>query len=491
MAVALAEEDLLPRVDAVSFIEGELRLTKDRFAGRRFELRPWQREIVEPLFEIDPQTGRRRYTQALIGMPRKNGKSQLGAAIALKLLVADGIFGAEVYSAAGDRKQAALVFEEARRMVRFSPLLEATLKVFPGSKVIEDRSTESIYRVVSADAALQHGLNPSGVIFDEVWNQPNRRLWEALTTGSGVREEPLIVALTTAGYDDDSLLHELFESGRKGRDPSFYFRWFGLPKDSRLRYDNPKAWALANPAMGDFLREEYLAEEARRLPENSFRRWHLNQWTAQEDTWITQRQWDGCRGKPAIPKGASVWVGIDAGMHHDSTGLAMVAKIGDEFHAEFDVWIPGDAEDEVLDLNLVAARVRQIATEYELVECVYDPYFMGVLAPGMEEEGLPMVKFPQQNEHMCPASQTLFDIIVNRKLRHGGHKVARAHALAAVAKETERGWRISKAASRKQRTDLLVALAMAVDRASRTPEAGQAVYRVGPKERKSPWVLET
>jgi len=184
-----------------------LRHTKGRYAGVPFILEDWQkRDIIRPIFGRMGADGYRQYRQVLVEIPRKNGKSEIGAGVALKLLCADGERGAEVYSAAADRDQAALVYSVAEPMVQMSPVLSARCRITASRKNIVYKRTASRYRVISAEGRRQHGLNPSGIIFDEVHTQRDRRLWDALQMGTDVRSQPLVFAPTTAGIPDDSPL---------------------------------------------------------------------------------------------------------------------------------------------------------------------------------------------------------------------------------------------------------------------------------------------
>ena len=158
------------------------------------------------------ENGLRKHRRALIGLPRKNGKSLIGAGIALFGLVIDEV-GAEVYAVAGDRAQARIVFREAARMVELDPILSQRLRVM--RDVIEMPSTGSVFRVLSADASRAEGLNPSTVVFDEVHIQPDDRLWNTMNLGSGTRKQPLIVGITTAGSRTDS----------RGQDTVCYKLW--------------------------------------------------------------------------------------------------------------------------------------------------------------------------------------------------------------------------------------------------------------------------
>jgi phage terminase large subunit-like protein len=174
-------------------------------AGQPLILTNWQVALLDGLYERR-EDGLLRYRRSLIGMGRKGGKSLLGSLCALYGLI-EGEPGAEVYSAAGDRQQARVVFNEAKWQITQSPALSGVCKVY--RDVVEVPSTGAIYRVLSSDAKLQQGLNPSTVIFDEAHIQPNEELWNALTLGSGARKDPNIIAITTAGYDLDSLCGRL------------------------------------------------------------------------------------------------------------------------------------------------------------------------------------------------------------------------------------------------------------------------------------------
>lgn len=279
-----------PRRPLVPFIE--------RICG--LALRPFQRDFLEELaLEAD---GRRVHTLALWGLPRGNGKTEVAAAVALHQLVADGRPLADrnppqVIIAAGSREQAAIAFQSARRMAEASPALERALHVLPGRKVIVHPQTDGELRIVSREGPLQHGLRPTAVIFDELWNQPDRDLWDALVGGLIKVEDPLLLCISTAGFDRASLLAELCERGESGEDPRFLYRWHGLPAESPLDYRDPVTWREANPAMScdpPFLMESGIADSLTRMRENEFRRWHLNQWTQAEQEWLPFGAWDDC-----------------------------------------------------------------------------------------------------------------------------------------------------------------------------------------------------
>ena len=190
---------------AVRFIETYLRHAKGQFAGRPFVLRDWQLKHVREIFGRVNDDGSRQIRQVYWEIPKKNGKSEIAAAIALTLLYTDREAGAEIYGAAADRDQASIVFNVAAAMVRASPKLLGRSKVIDSNKRIVIPQMGSFYRALSADVAGKHGFNVHGCIFDEVHAQRDRRLWEVLTFGAGdARLQPLTFAITTAGIPGES-----------------------------------------------------------------------------------------------------------------------------------------------------------------------------------------------------------------------------------------------------------------------------------------------
>jgi phage terminase large subunit-like protein len=190
------------QADKVLRFVGHLKHSKAPWAGLPFEPMPFQVDFIRDLYDTLNPDGTRQYRQALLYLPRKNGKSFLAAALALYHLVADGKQGAEVYLAAGSREQASIVFNQARDFVRGNKTLNKRLRIIEYSKRIIDDQTSSVLRALSADAGLQHGLNPTCVICDElhVWEgKRGRGLWEAIITSFGGREEPLLLCISTAG----------------------------------------------------------------------------------------------------------------------------------------------------------------------------------------------------------------------------------------------------------------------------------------------------
>jgi phage terminase large subunit-like protein len=208
--------------------------------------------------------------------------------------------GAEIYSCAADRDQAAIVFGIAKKMVEQNRELAARSEVFMRSIVVP--ATGSTYKVLSADVPSKHGVNASGIVFDELHAQPNRELWDVMMTSTGARRQPLAIALTTAGYDRHSIAWEVHEYATKVRDGIIRDDSF-LPviynANENDNWTDPTVWRKANPCMGVSLQEQYFEEEYSRAMEtpayeNTFKRLHLNVWTEQETQIIPMDRWDAC-----------------------------------------------------------------------------------------------------------------------------------------------------------------------------------------------------
>lgn len=279
----------------------QLTHTKGPFAQQSFNLRPWQVKILKQLFTTQ-KDGRRRYRTCLLMLPRKNGKTELAAALAIYFLLFDGEIGGEVYSAASDKDQAALVFNVAAQMIRNDAELDAQCEIIDSQKRIVHRRSGSFYRAISAEAYSKHGFNASVVIYDELHAAQTRELWDVLSTSQGARAQPMMIAITTAGYDRHSILWELYTHAKKVLerptiDPTFLPILYEAPIDAD--WTDEKVWKQANPALGDFRSLEEMriaAARAKEIPaqENTFRRLYLDQWTEQAARWIQMAAWDAC-----------------------------------------------------------------------------------------------------------------------------------------------------------------------------------------------------
>lgn len=352
----------MPRAEHVrAFFREVLVHTKSRWARRPFELEDWQwKDIVLPLFgtvrwDVEFEQYVRQYRIAWIEIGRKNGKSELIAGLMLFLLVADGEEEAELYGAAKDRDQAAIIYNVAKRMVDLSPVLSARLSINKQMKRLTDERTGSFYQVIAADASGNLGQNPHGIAFDEVISQPNGDLWGALKTGFGSRPQPLLIAATTAGNDPDSFAKsEHDDMLRIATDPSISPHTFvyirNVPKDADP-WDEAN-WYLGNPALGQFLSIQVLREEAidaktNPRKENLFRQFRLNQWVSQITRWLSVDEWDDNAGEIwATPDwgikqlhGRKCWGGLDLSSKLDITAWSLLFEDGS---VVWRFWCPED-----------------------------------------------------------------------------------------------------------------------------------------------------
>ena len=357
---------------AVAFIES-LCHTKGTWAGKPFELIDWQEQIIRDLFGILKPNGYRQFNTAYIEIPKKNGKSELAAAVALLLTCGDGEQRAEVYGAAADRQQASIVFDVAADMVRMCPALNKRVKILASQKRLIYEPTNSFYQVLSAEAYSKHGFNVHGVVFDELHSQPNRKLYDVLTKGSGdARMQPLFFLITTAGTDTHSICYEVHQKAQDiidGRkiDPTFYPVIYGA--DDTEDWTSPKVWKKCNPSLGETIgmdKVKTACESAKQNPgeENSFRQLRLNQWVKQAVRWMPMDKWDKCAFavNEEQLEGRVCYGGLDLSSTTDITAFVLVFPPLDEEDKYIILpyfWIPEDT----LDL-----RVKRDHVPYDVWE---------------------------------------------------------------------------------------------------------------------------
>lgn len=319
---------------AVGFIEC-LSHTKGTWAGKPFELIDWQEQIIRDVFGTIKSNGYRQFNTAYVEIPKKMGKSELAAAVALLLTCGDGEERAEVYGCAADRNQASIVFNVAADMVRLCPALSKRVKILDSQKRLIYLPTGSIYQVLSADVSNKHGFNTHGVVFDELHTQPNRKLFDVMTKGSGdARMQPLYFLITTAGNDTNSICYEIHQKAQDildGRkiDQTFYPVIFGA--DETDDWTDPKVWKKANPSLGITVgmdKVKAACESAKQNPaeENSFRQLRLNQWVKQAVRWMPMDKWDKCSFpvNPDLLEGRVCYGGLDLSSTTDITAFVLV-----------------------------------------------------------------------------------------------------------------------------------------------------------------------
>jgi phage terminase large subunit-like protein len=457
---------------AIRFIEAFCRYTKGPQAGALIVLRPWQRKLILELYRLDAN-GRRVYRRGLWGVARKNGKTMIGAGLALFSLIADETYGAEVYSVAGDRDQARICFDEAVAMVKLEPELRAVCIVRDAQATILHPSSGSSYRALAADSATAEGYNPSFVVFDEVHVQPNAKLWAVMVNGSGTREKAMVLGITTAGFNLNTLCGSLYKMGRRGSVAGFMFAWFE-PANPNSNWLDERVWYEANPGLGDFqMLDDFRASAAEaqaRGAENEFRRYRLNQWTGSVAAWLPFGKWSALadHDNPLI-EGESVVLGFDGSFSGDSTAIVACAYDREVPYLEvIRLWEKpeGDADWRV-PISDVEDAITVACKTFNVLEVACDPYRWQRSMQVLQEAGVPIVEYLTTSPARMVRATTIFsDAVRDGTLRHDGDPDLARHIGNAVIKTDAKGPRIVKESKMSSlHIDLAIAAIIALDRA--------------------------
>lgn len=446
------------RVDA--FAREYLRVPKGKGAREPFRLRPWQRDIVRSLL---PARGARP-RQALVSMPRGNGKTALASVLAAYGLYADGVEGAQVLVVASDERQAGHVLRAVRRMVELEPRLAEVTQVYTDRLYVP--ATDSELRTLPAEPGALQGWDPSMLIVDEL-HVVTDATWEAVTTAAGKRQSSLTLAISTPAESPESVMGRLVEHGRTGTDPSFVFVEYAAPAGCAV--DDRAAWKVANPALGDFLYADALvALLPPKTREPAYRRYRLGQWTTDLDgAWLPPGAWAACAAPGQVADGTEVVLSLDGSFSGDATAL-VVATVSPRPHLDVaGLW--ESAGDPVYRVPVadVEARIRDCARRWQVREVVADPYRWTRTLQALEAEGLPMVEHPQSPQRMTPATTGLYEAVVNREVTHSGDRDLARHVGNATVKDDARGTRLAKTDRNSvRRIDLAVSAVMAHARAT-------------------------
>lgn len=463
------------------FIEGYCRITKESLGGRAgtlLKMRQWQNNTIGCVYARRPD-GRLRHRQALIGLPRKQGKSALGSSMGLHGLVM-GDYGSEIYSCAADKDQARIVFNVAKRMVELDPQLDdrqgGIIHVY--RDVLEYAEKGSIYKVISSEAFTKEGLNPNVIVYDELHAAPTDELYNVMTLAQGSRRDPLLIAITTAGVKADttgadSICYRLYQQGVRiatgeENDPTFFMAWWGAPEGAD--YKDPEVWKAANPGYNDLIDPEDFQAVIKRVHENEFRTKRLNQWVSSAKAWLPQGAWAACRTDREFTPGArGVVLGFDGSKSGDITALVAVTVDTDPQVIVLGTWEkPRDADKEWrIPRGEVKDRIRQACRDYHVREVACDEYMWQDSLEQLEAEGIPIVTFPQTLSRMNPATQRMYEMVANQAISHDGNPALARHFENCQLKTDARGSRVVKDAHNSPRKiDLAVATIMAVDRAA-------------------------
>lgn len=489
---------------AVMFIEN-LKHTKGKWDNKNFFLLPWQEQIIRDVFGIVDENGNRQFRTAFVEIAKKQGKSELAAAVALYLLYADNEPSAEVYGAAADRQQASIVFDVAKKMVEKSPALMRRSKIMAATKRIVNYRNGGFYQVLSAEVATKHGLNVSGLVFDELHAQPNRNLYDVLTKGSGdAREQPLYFLITTAGTDRESICYEIHQkaldilSGKKV-DPTFYPVVYGL-KDDEDWHDEAN-WYKANPSLGqtitiDRVRDMYREVLDNPAEENVFKQLRLNMWVASLTRFIPEHIFELGSEKIDLESlsGRECYGGLDLSSTGDITALVLIFPPRNETEkyillpffwvpeetiplrvrrasVPYDVWKQQGhlmaTEGNVVHYGFIEQFICKLSEMYHIKEIAVDRWNATMLTQNLEGDGFTMVPFGQGYASMSPPTKEFYKLLMEGQIIHGGHPVLRWMA-GNVVVDTDPAGNIKPTKARSpEKIDGIVAAIMALDRAIR------------------------
>lgn len=426
--------DTAYKTDIVRFCEEQFRIPETRKPVKLFD---WQKEeILHPMFQSKPLP-----TLAILGMTKKSGKSTIAAMIAAWKLFCGEPYG-EIYLAARDKEQASwIIFDKVLKAIGMNAEMAKRAKCTRES--IENKKTGTVVRPLSCDVSAA-GLNPSLTIFDELWSYEHEHMkafYDEMTTVP-TRKNPLTLIVSYAGYDEDSLLYELYQKGLAGDDPRMFFYW---SHKNRCPWQTP----------------EYLETQQKRLRPATYRRLHMNEWTAGQESFCTADEILACtdgafRGGKA-PQG--IYLGIDIGLKHDCSAVAGVTPEDEGVRlVDHELYVP---RKQVLKIEETVERtILELHKRYQIRKAFYDPYQFERSAQSLRAKGIRCVEYPQTVSNTVRMSETLSTLLQNQRLKLYPSAEVKAHLLNARAKETERGWRIVKS-KKSKKIDLAVAMAMA------------------------------
>lgn len=497
----------------VDFI-GCLKHTKGKWRGQPFELLPWQEKVIRDVFGTVKENGYRQYNTAYVEIPKKNGKSELAAGVALYMTCGDNEWGAEVYGCASDRQQASIVFDVAVDMVEQCPALKKRIKPVMSVKRLVYKPTNSFYQVLSAEAYTKHGLNVHAVIFDELHSQPNRELFDVMTKGSGdARTQPLFFLITTAGTDRHSVCYEQHQKAEdilQGRkiDPTFYPVIYGASDDAD--WSSEEVWRNANPSLGhtidiEKVRNAYLSARDNPAEENIFRQLRLNQWVKQSTRWMQMDKWDAC----AFPVderellGRECYGGLDLSSSIDITAFVLVFPPRNDTekyiflpyfwipeenmvrrvrrdHVPYDVWAKQGflqtTEGDVIHYAFIEKFIDDLGKKFHIKEIAFDRWGAVQMVQNLEGLGFTVVPFGQGFKDMSPPSKRLMELVLERNIAHGGHPVLR-WMMDNIFVRTDPAGNIKPDKEKStEKIDGAVAAIMGLDRAIRNEGSTGSVY---------------
>lgn len=501
---------------AVAFMQ-DLQHTIGNWRGVPFKLLPWQEQIIRDVFGILKPDGARQFRQVYIEIGKKNGKTELDAGIALKLLCADDEPSAEIYGCAADRQQAEICYNVASNMVKQHPVLSKVIRLVDSKKRMVYIKNGSYYQVLSSEAFSKHGFNVHGLLFDELHAMPNRKLFDVMTKGSGdARRQPLFFYTTTAGTDTNSICYEQHQKavdiieGRK-HDPTFYPVIFAASQQDDWKSE--ATWYKANPSLGitikvDRVREACESAQQNPAEENTFRQLRLCQWVKQSVRWMPMDRWDACDTpvNPEMLEGRVCYGGLDLSTVSDLSSFVMVFPPDDpegiyyvlchfwlpeetiplrvsRDHVPYDLWerqgVFHLTEGNVVHYQAIENEIEKLGEIYNIREIAYDRWGATHMVQNLEDMGFTVVPFGQGFRSMSQPTKELMKLVLSKKLAHGGNPVLRWNMDNVMVRTDPSGNIKMDKEKSTEKIDGAVALVMALDRAIKcgvTEDEPQSVY---------------
>ncbi|MGW2425054.1 terminase large subunit [Streptomyces sp. NPDC001709] len=456
---------------AIAAIES-MKHTKGRWGGTPLKLAPWQKVwIIAPIFGwlwFDPELGRavRVARTVWIEVPRKAGKSTLSSGIGLVLLLADREIGAEVYAAAGSLPQAERVFDDAKRMALTSRAIRGRVEVLRG--LIRVPRTGGVFRALSKIAETAHGLNVSGAIVDEVHVHKRRDLIDAIETGTGARDQPLVVFITTADEGTEGSIYDEKHTYTRRcadnviSDPGHYgVIWAAEEGDDPY---TEETWRKANPGLGVSPSLAYMRREANKAKSTpsyfpTFCRLSLNRRMRSSSRWLPLPVWDANAGAVDEQRFRyrRAWGGVDLSAVSDLSAWVLAVesrKPGVELELISRFWLPEERLDELeaqlqvplkqwaadglltltegdaIDYGAIERQIIADCRRLDVQRISYDRMFAGQLVQRIEQKtrGVDVVPVAQTYLGMSPGSKELERLLREGRIHHGGNPILRWNA---------------------------------------------------------------
>lgn len=490
----------------IAFIEEFCRVPEGSAVGKPIRLMEFQKRFIREVYDNPSGTSR-----AYLSVGRKNGKTSTISCLMLAHLVGpEARLNSQIISGARSRKQAALVYKLAEKMVRLNPALSKIIRPTPSEKLLVGLPMNVEYQAISAEAGTAHGLSPVLAILDEVGQVkgPYDAFVEAITTAQGAHEDPLLLAISTQAATDNDLFSRWLDDAAAAKDLRTVCHLYTAPEDCEL--DDREAWRAANPAMGEFrsLQDiEDFAEKAKRQPteENTFRWLYLNQRVEAFAPFVTKGVWQSCCAAPDPLDGLPVYGGLDLSEVNDLTALVLVAPKDRMFNVHPTFWLPQDGLREksrsdrvpydvwadqgflsstpgrTVDYEFVAEYLRGLFDRYDVRKIAFDRWNYRHLKPwlarvGFTEDQLDgdnavFEPFGQGVMSMSPALRDLSAALLNQKIAHGDHPVLNMCAANAVVQQDPAGNKKFAKNKSRGRIDGLVSLAMAMSVAATYEQA--------------------